>query len=103
MATRERVNEILDELTADTELTPEMMDKLTAYREELISDGGGQIDQTEYDSVVQERDRLREENGGLKEENGGLKEEMRKRFFEKMEDALDEEEEEEEKEPTFME
>lgn len=96
MATRERVNEILDELTADTELTPEMMDKLTAYREELISDGGGQIDQTEYDSVVQERDRLRKENGGLKEE-------MRKRFFEKMEDALDEEEEKEEEEPNFME
>ena len=96
MATRERVNEILDELTADTELTPEMMDKLTAYREELISDGGGQIDQTEYDSVVEERDRLREENSGLKEE-------MRKRFFEKMEDALDEEEEEEEEEPNFME
>lgn len=96
MATRERVNEILDELTADRELTPEMMDRLTGYREELISDGGGQIDRTEYDAVVARRDELEAENQSLKDE-------IRKRFFEKMEDDQDViEEEEEEKEVTFM-
>ena len=97
MATRERVNEILDELTADRELTPEMMDRLTEYREELISDGGGQIDQTEYDAVVARRDELEKENQSLKDE-------IRKRFFEKIEDNQDvtEEEEEEEKEVIFM-
>ena len=80
--TKERLNEIFNKMTADQELTPEYMDELTAYQEEILGDSDDQIDDTE----------------------------MRKRFFAVAEDAQDvdgaedtEEDEEEEAVDYFTE
>lgn len=98
MVTRERLNEILDELTKERELDEELMNFLSDVREEILADAP-EDNSAAYETRISE----------LEGEVGSLKEEIRKRFFEKMEDGNDyedeeeEEEEEEEKTISFME
>lgn len=95
--TKERLNEIFNKMTADQELTPEYMDELTSYQEEILGDPDDQIDDTEIKEV-------RERVSTLEKENSDLKAEIRKRFFTVAEDAQDvdgaEDTEEDEEEET---
>ena len=100
--TKERLNEIFNKMTADQELTPEYMDELTAYQNEILGDLDDQIDTTEIEEV---RARVAE----LEKENGNLKQEIRRRFFNVAEENQDvdgaentEEEEEEEEDVDYF-
>lgn len=101
--TKERLNEIFNRMTTDQELTPEYMDELTAYQNEILGDPDDQIDTTEIEEV---KARVAE----LEKENGNLKQEIRRRFFNVAEENqdvdgaenIDEEEEEEEDVDYFL-
>ena len=90
MVTIERMNEILDLVVGEQELTPELMDMLEEFRTDYFTEEE-RDDNTEVETLrkdIEARDVTISE----------LKDEIRRRFFEKIVDEgkVDEEEEDEE-------
>ena len=91
MVTKERMNEILDLVVGEQELTPELMDMLEEFRTDYFTEEEREDDTEEIETLrkdIESRDVTISE----------LKDEIRRRFFEKIVDEgkVDEEEKEEE-------
>lgn len=95
MVTRERMNEILDLVVGEQELTPELMDMLEEFRTDYFTEEEKEDNTEEIEGL---RGEIESRDITIKE----LKDEIRRRFFDKVvEEATVEDEEKEEETITI--